>query len=907
MSNFTFQPLTINTVIQPEDVVSSGRLNEIDGLNIVKKHIAFMPPGQDVKIGYNYWIRHRMADEIAAVSFSYRHTSGQISEVRFTEPYVGQPQMADGSKLYPAWARSNALSYEAPVYATPRLYAPGTNTLLPMRTGSGFGANPLKAIELFKMPIPVLTDPCNLTGLTPEELDRVGHNPLDPGTYFIIRGNPTNMLLVERLRGGVIHIKPGRKAADLNEARQILSDNTGTSLTNIFKLKDHNYVFSCAALGKVTSSTVTRVVYNRMNVISMALIIGIFYHDNDTNFSTNEQDIYNLFESYLHAYMPYSENNLAWSQIRAEFLSAKSLCIRPGQAFNILCEWLNIRGASSDVQARTIHNMIDRNVYVTAGGRREKIAMLAIQTCKLMAFEVGIIPASDLNSWAECMLETPVVRLSLSMRKGLQLLTTKLQSYFPLEKSGGHTDSAVYTHMIGELHILTTKMYSQFRVQTIADEKRPPLTQLLSYDNIVSLMVLNNKIHVKSFKRSNSMKPRNVHALSPYRVCPAHTPDDSRCGLVRYKTPLSVVCPGVSNPAPLSQLVSHGYISYSASADKPYPVLFNGIPVGFCSGVRAQQEIALTRRKYRFDGGSTSILDEYACVVFNHDRHLNIFTEGNRVVRPVLYVTNNLILLPKAEEHISFTEMVDRGYAGYLDAREEEYELVPARVLDLPLRVASSEAKFERLRELTAAQQTTSLEYRNLQAEIAIINKFPIRYCSLQGIEQYDIAASLLVFKQNEQLCRITSGAKYMGQAMGPDSTPWLHEKGCFLGFCNQPLVETSMSESYGLHRSPVGHNALAAACSVNLNQEDAIVISKSFLEISGAYSYVRRIVKTANLDNRDSDGYKVVLRIPPKKAKNNPEPYRHINRNDGLPAKNVEYKRGDCVLALVITVVKLI
>src|SRR3989344_4008492 len=54
-------------------------------------------------------------------------------------------------------------------------------------------------VEIGKIPIMVKSKACNSNGMSRDELIKSYHDPLDPGGYFIIRGNERVMVMAEDL------------------------------------------------------------------------------------------------------------------------------------------------------------------------------------------------------------------------------------------------------------------------------------------------------------------------------------------------------------------------------------------------------------------------------------------------------------------------------------------------------------------------------------------------------------------------------------------------------------------------------------------------------------------------------------------------------------------------------------
>ncbi|KAI3709755.1 hypothetical protein L2E82_39521 [Cichorium intybus] len=111
--------------------------------------------------------------------------------LRYTDVSIGKPSIVvDGvtNKLSPQECRLGDMTYSAPIYVNIE-YCNGTY---------GLNARPQfkKNVILGRMPIMLRSNKCVLYGKDEEELAKLGECPLDPGGYFVVKGNEKVPIMV---------------------------------------------------------------------------------------------------------------------------------------------------------------------------------------------------------------------------------------------------------------------------------------------------------------------------------------------------------------------------------------------------------------------------------------------------------------------------------------------------------------------------------------------------------------------------------------------------------------------------------------------------------------------------------------------------------------------------------------
>ncbi|KAK9056089.1 hypothetical protein SSX86_027177 [Deinandra increscens subsp. villosa] len=126
---------------------------------------------------FNHFIESEIKKIVAAnniVTFGFDpHVYLRYKNVRVAEPYV----LSDGvdRKLYPQECRLADMTYAAPIYVNIE-YSSGKDSCL-------------KEVLIGRMPIMLKSLRCRLHSKDEDELAKLGECPLDPGGYFVVKGN----------------------------------------------------------------------------------------------------------------------------------------------------------------------------------------------------------------------------------------------------------------------------------------------------------------------------------------------------------------------------------------------------------------------------------------------------------------------------------------------------------------------------------------------------------------------------------------------------------------------------------------------------------------------------------------------------------------------------------------------
>ncbi|MCP6719632.1 MAG: DNA-directed RNA polymerase subunit B'', partial [Patescibacteria group bacterium] len=153
---------------------------------VVKKYLEEHSLVESNITSFNNFIKRRMQEIVDEIS---ENINNEDFEITLGKIDIGKPRVieADGSSspIMPSDAKFRNLTYSAPVTLE-----------LTVKKDDQIDS---EIVEIGKIPIMVKSESCNTYGLSKEQTIEEYHDPLDPGGYFIIKGNERVMVMAEDL------------------------------------------------------------------------------------------------------------------------------------------------------------------------------------------------------------------------------------------------------------------------------------------------------------------------------------------------------------------------------------------------------------------------------------------------------------------------------------------------------------------------------------------------------------------------------------------------------------------------------------------------------------------------------------------------------------------------------------
>jgi DNA-directed RNA polymerase subunit B len=573
-------------------------------------------------ISFNNFIDKRLQEIVNEISETI--TNDEF-EINLGKIQVGKPKVveADGSSslITPTEAQLRNLTYSAPI----------TLELTVKKDGQIDS----EVVEIGKIPIMVKSKACNTVGMSKEELIQNYDDPLDPGGYFIIKGNERVMIMAE----------------DLAENQPFIENNKKGDLTlKLFSLKG---TYRIPVTITENKEGIINVSFSRFKDIPAVVLLKAFGLTKEADISKylgKETDsvIVNLYEF----------TNLAEKEDAMMYIAEKT----------------NLQGTKKEILDR-VKQRIDSYLFPHIGQKKEDRMKKAITLCKfikqfLIAKENPKL-RTDKDHYANKRVRLSGDLLATLFRVNLGILVRDIQ--YSLQKSSKRK-KFFSIKVLAKSTLFSHRIESAIATGSWTGE-RSGITQNIDKTNYLAT--------ISQLQRVSSMLPgdqenfmaRTLHPTHYGRFCPIETPEGTEIGLRKNLAILSRVSTRVELDEAkfFKDLESVGFDKEGIGN---YDVFFNGMFIGTVEdGKKFVKQIKEKRREKNLPIQMNFREDEGIKTIY-------ISTESGRVLRPLIIVEDGTSRLK--DEHLvqieqgemKWGDLIDRGIIEYLDAAEEENALV---------------------------------------------------------------------------------------------------------------------------------------------------------------------------------------------------------------------------------------
>ncbi|KAH9624107.1 hypothetical protein KSS87_020572 [Heliosperma pusillum] len=627
------------------------------------------------------------------------------------------------------------------------------------------------------MPVMLRSCCCVLYNRDEEELASLGECPLDPGGYFVVKGNEKVILIQEQLSNNRIIIDVDKKQ---NLVASVTSSTaTLRSKTVILMEKEKIYL----QLNQFQTKVPIMAVMRAMGMESDQEVVQMIGRD----------------PRYSMLLMPSIEEcascGVDTQRQALEFLEKKVKKPQyPGS------------GAEKENRAlMVLRDIFIAHVPVRNNNFRAKCIYAAVMLRRMLEAHLNKDAVDDKDYVGNKRFELSGQLLSLLFEDLFKTMITDVKKKVDailIKNRSSRFDFSQYviidTISAGlERAISTGNWYAKrFRVD------RKGVTQALARLSYIQALGFFTKIQPQFEKSRKVSGPRALQPSQWGMLCPCDTPEGESCGLVKNLALMTHVttdeeegplislcyCLGVENLELLSPEELHSYNSFL--------VIFNGLILG---KHRRPQKFAFALRRLRRAGK----VGEFVSVFVNEkQRCVYIASDGGRVCRPLVIADKGV---SRIKQH-HMQELVDgvrtfdgflrEGLIEYLDVNEENNALIA-------------------LYEEEATSETTHFE----------IEPFTI----------LGVIAGLIPFPHHNQSPRNTYQCAMGKQAMGNIAYNQLNRMDSLLYllvYPQRPLLTTKTIELVKYDKLGAGQNATVAVMSYSgYDIEDAIVMNKSSLD----------------------------------------------------------------------------
>ena len=573
-------------------------------------------------ISFNNFVEKRLQEIVNEIQDTIENTEFEITLGKID---VGKPKVieADGSSslVTPSEARLRNLTYAAPI----------TLELTVKKDGQIDS----EVVEIGKIPVMVKSNICNTVGMKSEELIKNYSDPMDPGGYFIIKGNERVMVMAE----------------DLAENQPFIEENKkGNLILKMFSLKGTYRIPVTISENKEGLLNVSFSRFKDLPAVVVLKALGLTKESDIAKYIGKETDsvIVNLYEFV----------NLADKEDAMMFIAEKT----------------NLQGTKKEILDR-VKQRIDSYLFPHIGQKKEDRIKKAITLCKLLkqfliAKENPTL-RTDKDHYANKRVRLSGDLLATLFRVNLGILIRDIQ--YSLQKSSKRK-KFFSIKVLAKSTLFSHRVESAIATGSWTGE-RSGITQNMDKTNYLAT--------ISQLQRVSSMLPgdqenfmaRTLHPTHYGRFCPIETPEGTEIGLRKNLSILARVSTRIEldDEKFMKELES---IGLQKEDGKGYDISFNG---RFIGTVENGKEFTEKLREKRREG----ILHEQ--MSFREDegfKTISISTESGRVLRPLIIAdkgnprlkNEHLVQLEQGE--FSWKDLIKKGIVEYLDAAEEENALV---------------------------------------------------------------------------------------------------------------------------------------------------------------------------------------------------------------------------------------
>ncbi|KAF2118859.1 hypothetical protein BDV96DRAFT_596676 [Lophiotrema nucula] len=694
--------------------------------------------------------------------------------LKYTDIRVEQPNRVDEedldhhkSSITPNECRLRDMTYAAPIVVDIIYTRGGTRV---KRTG----------VKIGRMPVMLKSNKCVLAGKSDREMAVMDECPLDPGGYFITRGQEKVILVQEQLNKNRVIVE---SAKGIMQASVTSSTHERRTKTYVIQKKGlmflrHNtlseevpIVFALKALGVLSDKEI------------MLMIAGDdeAYQD---NFSVNfeacaKEKIYTQEKAleYIGHRVRLTKKPMGASRMRNYHLEATE-CLS-----NVILPHVPVVGA----------NFRPKALYVAYMARR---VVMAMQDPSLVDDRdyVGNKRLELAGQMLALLFEDCFKRFNHDFKMSIDKVLKKqnrAQEFDAFLHFSNHKSHIT----LGVERAIATGNWNLKRFKM----ERAGVTHVLSRLSFVAALGMMTRITSQFEKTRKVSGPRAIQASQFGMLCPADTPEGEACGLVKNLALMTHITTE-DEEDPVRKIVFglgaediNSYTGEGLHTGGVYQVFLNGTPIAITYGPkRFLNSFRQLRRMGR--------ISEFTSIHINHDyKTMQISTDEGRICRPLIVVENGRpkvtarYLKALRRGNMDFEGFLSRGLVEYLDVNEEN---------DSNIAIYESDIN----------QHTTHLEIEPFTLLGAVAGLIPYPHHNQSPRNTYQCAMG----KQ-------AIGAIAYNQFQRMDTLLYL------MVYPQKPMVKTRTIELIKYDKLPAGQAATVAVMSFSgYDIEDALVLNKA-------------------------------------------------------------------------------
>ena len=590
---------------------------------LVKRYLEKHSLVESNVISFNNFIEHRMQEIVNEIAETIVQDDFEITlgKIKVGKPIVTE---ADGSTsiIMPSDARLRNLTYSAPVSLE--------------ITVKKDGQIDSEVVEIGRIPIMVRSNRCNTGGMTKENLIDNYVDPLDPGGYFIIKGNERVMVMAEDLAENQPFIEP---------------DARGNLTLKLFSSKGTYRIPTTISESKKGLFELSFGKFRDLPLIVILKALGLVKESDISKYIGKETDsvIVNLYEF----------ANIGEKEDAMMFIAEKT----------------SLQGTKKEILDR-VKQRIDSYLFPHIGQKKEDRIKKAITLCKMvkqfLLSKENPRLRTDKDHYANKRVRLSGDLLATLFRVNLGILIRDIQ--YSLQKSAKRR-KFFSIKIIAKSTLFSHRVESAIATGSWTGE-RSGITQNMDKTNYLATISQLQRVSSMLSSEQENFLARTLHPTHYGRFCPIETPEGTEIGLRKNLAILSQVSTRINLDEEkfIKDLESIGLNIEGENGNTD--VFLNG---RFIGGVGNPNDFVMKIKQKR----RNNELHRQLNVRNNSSSQIVLIsTEPGRVLRPLIIVENgasklkNEHLIQIEQGELEWKDLIEKGIIEYLDAAEEENALV---------------------------------------------------------------------------------------------------------------------------------------------------------------------------------------------------------------------------------------
>uniref|UniRef100_A0A6C0C732 DNA-directed RNA polymerase n=1 Tax=viral metagenome TaxID=1070528 RepID=A0A6C0C732_9ZZZZ len=562
------------------------------------------------------------------------------------------------------------------------------------------------------------------------------------------------------------------------------------------------------------------------------------------------------------------------------------------EAIEYISKYINnsIYSLSEEKKIKYIREHVLKDYLTHLNSDLSKLYFTGYMVNKLLKCYLKIIDFDDRDSYLNKRIDCIGPLLGSLTHQCFNKITKDVKNYITKEiNSGIWNISKNYNDIINEINIhkIIKSNYIENSLKSSMatgnwglkmNVNKQGVSQVLNRLSYLSTLSHIRRVQTPNSDNGKLIPPRKLHATAWGYMCPSETPEGQSVGIVKNLSMTCEITNKVSSKS-IREIINKYIITfnefniYRMDKNNFIKIFINGEWIGFTSNYR----YLINDFKYYRNMGLIHIHSSIS--MNNINRIIYIFTDGGRVIRPLLKVKHNKLIYNK----IHHNKIINGEYKWKdLVISINNNTLCPIEYIDV--------YESQNILCATRPEEITDKTYSHTEIHPSLI---------------LGLLTSCIPFPHHNQAPRNTYQSAMGKQAVGVPTTKFQLRYDTFtniLSYPQKPLVDTKISSYLNLNRLPSGINVvIAIATWTGYNQEDSVIFNRNALNRGLFNSTFYRTYKDEEKKNQISGEEEKFMRTD----KSNllfPKPYNYekINGN-GFIDKNIPVDDNDIIIGKVI------